>query len=106
MYEQHVKKLKVIEELYEFKDIPHLYWRKYKGLHEEVAAVARRFLCIQLTSCEAERVSSKAEYLTSNLKSGLSTPHLRHILFSISITNALTALQKERETVKILAKVA
>ncbi|KAG0354065.1 hypothetical protein BGX24_007047, partial [Mortierella sp. AD032] len=97
MYEQHVTRMRLKNELGEFKDGPHLFWRKYKGLHSELATVARRFLCIQSTSCEAERVFSKAGYLTSNRRSGLSTPHLRNILFSNSITKALTALQTERE---------
>ncbi|KAG0288250.1 hypothetical protein BGZ96_007954 [Linnemannia gamsii] len=106
MYQQHVAKLSAKNELDEFKDNPHLFWKKHKGLHDDVAAVARRFLCIQSTSCEAERVFSKAGYLTTNRKSNLSTTHLRHILFSNSMTKALTALQKEREKVKDIATTA
>jgi hypothetical protein len=100
MYTQHVTRMRLKNELGEFKDSPHLFWRKYKGLHSELATVARRFLCIQSTSCEAERVFSKAGYLTSNRRSGLSTPHLCHILLSNSIIKALTALQMERERVQ------
>ncbi|KAF8942823.1 hypothetical protein BGZ47_006087 [Haplosporangium gracile] len=51
-------------------------------------------------SCGAERVFSKARYLTSNRKFGLRTSHLRYILFSSSMTKALTALQKERQEAK------
>ncbi|KAG0293180.1 hypothetical protein BGZ98_002282 [Dissophora globulifera] len=77
-----------LKELDEFKDNPHLFWRKPKNVFEDVATVARRFLCIQSTSCKAERVFSKAGYLNSNRKSGLSTSHLRLILFSISMIKA------------------
>ncbi|KAG9062350.1 hypothetical protein KI688_005265 [Linnemannia hyalina] len=66
-------------------------------------AVTRRFLRIQSTSCKAERVFSKAGYLTLNRKSGLSTPNLHHILFSSSITTALTELQKEIEEAKSIS---
>lgn len=106
MYTQHVTMLRLKNELGEFKDNPHLYWRRHKGLHKNLATVARRFLCIQSTSCEAERVFSKAGYLTSNRRSCLSTPHLRNILFSKSITKALTALQMEREKVQRTATAA
>ncbi|KAF9543497.1 hypothetical protein EC957_000858 [Mortierella hygrophila] len=40
------------------------------------------------TSCEAERVFSKARYFTSNRSANLSKSNLRHILFSNSITMA------------------
>jgi hypothetical protein len=95
-----------MNELDEFKGNPHHFWKKHKDLHNDVAAVAQRFLCIQSTSCEAERVFSKAGYLTLNCKSGLSTIHLRHILLSNSIVKALTAPQKERQKVKDIATTA
>lgn len=77
-YEHEVAVSRIRNELKNFEGKPHLFWRIYKGRHEMIANVAR-YLCIQSTSCEAERVFSKAEYLTSNL---------RYILFSNSITKA------------------
>ncbi|KAG9067691.1 hypothetical protein KI688_011278 [Linnemannia hyalina] len=62
------------------------FWRKYKGRHEMIANVARRFLYIWSTSCEAERVFNKARYVTSNRRANLSISNLRYILFSNNIT--------------------
>ncbi|KAG0195199.1 hypothetical protein BGX33_003978, partial [Mortierella sp. NVP41] len=96
-YEHEAAVSRLRNELKNFEGKPHLFWRKYKGRHEIIANVARRFLCIQSTSCEAERVFSKAGYLTSNRSANLSTSNLRYILFSNSITKALIALQEERK---------
>ncbi|KAF9081115.1 hypothetical protein BGX27_005070 [Mortierella sp. AM989] len=94
-YEHEAAVSRLRKELRNFEGKPHLFWRKYKDCHEMIANVARRFLCIQSASYEAECVFSKAGYLTSNRRVNLSTPNLRHILFFNSITKALTALQEE-----------
>ncbi|KAF8926013.1 hypothetical protein BGZ47_002943 [Haplosporangium gracile] len=91
-YEHEAEQSSRRNELQEFEGKPHLFWKKYKSRHRMIANVARCYLCIQSTSCEAERVFNKAGYLTSNRKSNLGTSNLRHILFSNNITKALTAL--------------
>lgn len=103
-YEHQAAMLRARNEMKKFEGKPHLFWRKYQPRHNTIATVARRFLCIQSTSCEAERVFSRAGYLTSNCRANLSTSNLRYLLFANSITTALTALQEERARVTNAAK--
>lgn len=74
LYEHEAAVSRVRNELKNFDGKPYLFWRKYKGRHEMIANVARRFLCIQSTLCEAEHVFSKVGYLTSNCRANLSNP--------------------------------
>ncbi|KAF9928758.1 hypothetical protein FBU30_002125 [Linnemannia zychae] len=62
--------------------------------------------CDESTSCEAERVFSKAGYITSNRRSGLSTDHIRFLLFSSSMKAALKTLHPKRKPVNSIASTA
>lgn len=90
-YESHVQEHE--EDISNYLDAPHLYWKENNDLDlywaEGLSDLAREYLSVQATSCEAERTFSKAGHIINALSTSINTFRFQNIIFSNSYRLAL-----------------
>ncbi|KAF9322515.1 hypothetical protein BGZ91_004261 [Linnemannia elongata] len=90
-YESHVQEHE--EDISNYLDAPHLYWKENNDLDlywaEGLSDLAREYLSVQATSCEAERTFSKAGHTINALSTSINTFRFQNIIFSSSYRLAL-----------------
>jgi hypothetical protein len=94
-YESHVQEHE--EDISNYLDTPHVYWKENNELDlywaKGLSDLAREYLSVQATSCEAERTFSKAGRIINALSTNFNTFRFQDIIFSNSYRLALKQVE-------------